>query len=50
MFENFFRVATATPKVHIGNVAENVEEIKSIIDDNRNKADLIITPELSLTA
>ncbi len=50
MFENFFRVAAATPKVHIGNVAENVEEIKAIIDDNRNKADLIITPELSLTA
>ena len=32
MFENFIRVAAATPRVHIGNISENVSEIIEIID------------------
>jgi NAD+ synthase (glutamine-hydrolysing) len=46
---NLLRVAGATPKVHIGNVTKNCEEIKNIIGSLYNKADLIVTPELSLT-
>jgi NAD+ synthase (glutamine-hydrolysing) len=46
---NLLRVAGATPKVHIGNVTKNCEEIKNIIGLLYNKADLIVTPELSLT-
>jgi NAD+ synthase (glutamine-hydrolysing) len=46
---NLFRVAAVTPKVHIGNVTKNCEEIKAVIDFLYDKADLIVTPELSLT-
>jgi NAD+ synthase (glutamine-hydrolysing) len=46
---NLFRVAATTLKVHIGNVTKNCEEIKNIIDELHDKADLIVTPELSLT-
>lgn len=49
MFENLFRVAAVTPKVHIGNVTKNCEEIKHFYEAYKNKADVIITPELSLT-
>lgn len=49
MLENLFRVAAATPRVHIGNVSENCEEIKKIYDEYKDKSDVIITPELSLT-
>lgn len=49
MFENLFRVAAATPRVHIGNVEKNCEEIKTIYKEYGDKADIIITPELSLT-
>ncbi len=46
---NLFRVAATTLKVHIGNVTKNCEEIKAVIDFMYDKADLIVTPELSLT-
>jgi NAD+ synthase (glutamine-hydrolysing) len=46
---NLFRVAAVTPRVHIGNVTKNCEEIKNAIDLLYDKADLIVTPELSLT-
>lgn len=49
MLENLFRVAAATPRVHIGNVEKNCEEIKTIYKEYGDKADIIITPELSLT-
>ena len=49
MLENLFRVAAATPRVHIGNVEKNCEEIINIYYEYVDKADLIITPELSLT-
>lgn len=49
MLENLFRVAAATPRVHIGNVEKNCEEIKTIYREYGDKADMIITPELSLT-
>ncbi|MDE7433240.1 MAG: NAD(+) synthase [Lachnospiraceae bacterium] len=49
MLENLFRVAAATPRVHIGNVEKNCEEIINIYREYEDKADLIITPELSLT-
>lgn len=49
MLKNLVRVAAATPKVHIGNVGKNCEEIKEIYEKYADKADIIITPELSLT-
>lgn len=49
MNENMFRVAAVTPRVHIGNVSENIKEIEKYYNDLAKKADLVITPELSLT-
>lgn len=49
MLKNLFRVAAATPRVHIGNVEKNCEEIKTIYKEYADKADIIITPELSMT-
>ncbi len=49
MNKNMFRVALVTPRVHIGNVEKNCEEIKKYYDDLAMKADLVVTPELSLT-
>lgn len=49
MENNFVRVAVVTPKVHIGNVTKNVEEIEKYYLEYQNRADLIVTPELSLT-
>jgi NAD+ synthase (glutamine-hydrolysing) len=46
---NLFRVAAVTPKVHIGNVTKNCDEIKAAFDSLYDKADLMVTPELSLT-
>jgi NAD+ synthase (glutamine-hydrolysing) len=46
---NLFRVAAVTPRVHIGSVTKNCGEIKKAIDLFCDKADLIVTPELSLT-
>ena len=47
--ENLVRVAAATPRVHIGNVKKNIEEIKDIYKNYGEQADIIVTPELSLT-
>lgn len=47
--ENLVRVAAVSPRVHIGNVTKNVEEIKEIYKQYGKKADIIVTPELSLT-
>lgn len=46
---NLYRVAAVSPRVHIGNVTKNCEEIKKSYDDLVTKADLIVTPELSIT-
>ena len=46
---NLFRVAAVTPRVHIGNVVKNCEEIKSVYDGLAANTDLVVTPELSLT-
>ena len=43
------RVAAVTPKVHIGNVTKNVEEIQRLYQEYKDQADVIVTPELSLT-
>ena len=47
--ENLVRVAAVSPRVHIGNVAKNVEEIKTAYKEYGKQADVIVTPELSLT-
>ena len=47
--ENLLRVLTASPRVHIGNVTKNCDEIKSIYKEYADKADIILMPELSLT-
>lgn len=46
---NLFRAAAVTPRVHIGNAAKNCQEIIKEYDKLAFKADLIVTPELSIT-
>lgn len=46
---NLFRAAAVTPRVHIGNVAKNRQEIIKMYDSLAGQSDLIVTPELSLT-
>lgn len=46
---NLFRAAAVAPRVHIGNVAKNRQEIIKAYDSLAEQADLIATPELSLT-
>ncbi len=46
---DLFRVAAVTPRVHLGNVAKNCQEIIKAYDTLTEQADLIVTPELSLT-
>ena len=46
---NLFRAAAVTPRVHIGNVSKNCEEIMNAYGELAYKTDLIVTPELSLT-
>lgn len=46
---NLFRAAAVTPRVHIGNVAKNRQEIIKAYDSLAEQADLVVTPELSLT-
>ncbi len=47
--KNLIRITAATPKVHIGNVTENVRELSEIYREYQDKTDIIVTPELSLT-
>ena len=47
--KKIFRVAGTSPRVHIGNVQRNVEEILSVYDRYATEVDLFVTPELSLT-
>lgn len=47
--EQLFRVASSSPRVHIGNVTKNVEEIIKVYEEQAENVDLIVTPELSLT-
>lgn len=46
---NRVRTATAVLKVHIGNVKKNVEEIEAFYQEYQEKADVLLTPELSMT-
>lgn len=46
---SLFRAAAVVPRVHIGNVAKNCQEIQKEYDSLALQADLIVTPELSLT-
>ena len=46
---HLFRAAAVTPRVHIGNVAENCREIQAAYDSLALSTDLVVTPELSLT-
>lgn len=43
------RVAAVTPRVHIGCVSANVKELTDIYRELEDSADVIVTPELSLT-
>ncbi|MEZ3460946.1 MAG: NAD(+) synthase [Lachnospiraceae bacterium] len=44
-----FRAAAVAPRVHIGNIAKNRQEIIKVYDSLAEQADLVVTPELSLT-
>lgn len=46
---NLFRAAAVSPRVHIGNVAKNCQEIKKEYDSQAQQTDLIVMPELSVT-
>ena len=47
--QNLVRIAAASPKTHIGNVAGNINEIKKIYKEYERKADILLLPELCLT-
>lgn len=47
--KDMVRVAVTSPRVHIGNVTRNVEEILSFYNEYSDKADIVVTPELSMT-
>lgn len=47
--ENLFRAAAFSPRVHIGNVEKNCNEIEKFYKKNCYDTDIIVTPELSLT-
>ena len=47
--KQFIRVSAVTPKVHIGNVTKNCEEIMNAYKKVATTSDLVVTPELSLT-
>lgn len=47
--KHLVRVAAMSPQVHIGNVTKNCEEIEAIYRTYAEQADIIVTPELSLT-
>lgn len=42
-------MAAISPRVHIGNVKKNCEEILKFYKEYVAKADLLVTPELSMT-
>ncbi len=46
---HLFRAAAVTPRVHIGNAAENCREIQAAYDSLALSTDLVVTPELSVT-
>lgn len=46
---NLFRVAVKSVRTHIGNIEKNCEEIIEFYEKYAHKADLIVTPELSMT-
>ena len=46
---NYIRTACVSPKVHIGNTEKNYEELKSAYMDLKDKCDILVTPELSIT-
>ena len=47
---DFIRLACAVPKVRVGDVTQNTEDICAFIEKaDRESADLILFPELSLT-
>lgn len=47
--KGLFRVACVAPRVHIGNVEKNCREITTFYREYGKKADLLVTPELSMT-
>lgn len=47
--KQFIRVSAVTPKVHIGNVTKNCEEIMNAYEKVATTSDMVVTPELSLT-
>lgn len=47
--KHLFRVAAISPRVHIGNVKKNCEEILKFYKEYVAKAELLVTPELSMT-
>lgn len=47
--DNLLRTAIYSPRVHIGNVEKNCQEIRKFYREYGDKADIILTPELSMT-
>lgn len=46
---NLLNIAACSPKVHIGNPKANYKEILTLIDRVKDKASVIVFPELSIT-
>lgn len=47
---NIIRVATVSPVIHLGNIAQNVFEIQNMFEKlNQNNINIVVFPELTLT-
>ena len=50
MYKNgFLKVAVATPKIIVGNINHNKEEVIKILNDSNNNFGILVFPELTLT-
>ena len=47
--KHLVRIASVSPRVHLGNVTKNCEEIETVYRTYAEQVDVIVTPELSLT-
>ena len=47
--KHLVRIASVSPRVHLGNVTKNCEELETVYRTYAEQVDVIVTPELSLT-
>lgn len=47
--KHLVRIASVSPRVHLGNVTKNCKELETVYRTYAEQVDVIVTPELSLT-